>query len=527
MKFNIRKSIILIFLNVLFRLECDRVDQNLRTLESFQEDSVLIFPLIRKNGKDLINISIGTQRQNVDLIIDTAASNSLIYSNRVDTITNLNKCVYNKTLSDSFSSLGSINGKLEKFYDESVFNGVISSDKIYIQSNIDDKTKINNVVEISDYEFLLNEEDTKIRDYDGIFSLSRTANIKFNESGEKKISLLKKISLEHKIKESFMILNSKSDEKTKFSYLAFGNFSKIKDNPSLDNLNTFNISDVSSCELATDKIPDNFKHLWGCSLSELSLDIDTPDNSENSLDKIKSKMNNTYIIIDTSLDTQILIPDNTKLNFTDHNDQSLYLIEYLLNKLGSNCKIKENKPNEEKYKQQILYKTIQCTEKPKDIQGMSLNINGHAHNLTDLFVEVEELIENDANKNGIKQKIYNFQISFYQIINPNPDEKNEGSSENYYWILGIKFIYHLAAIGFDEEDKKIFFFHKNVHDIINDEESLLSFFVLSLLCVILLIIIAFLVPYILYRRSRRAMMEKLQYEIIYKKMNDITREYAK
>ena len=516
MKFNIRKSIVLFFINILFSLGGDILNQNLRTLGSSHEDSVLIFPLIRKNKKDLINISIGRKMQNVDLVIDTAASNSLIFSNRVDNFSKINKTVYNKTQSESFSS--SINTKLEKFYDNSVFKGLISSDEIYMKSSFDkNKTNISKLVEVSNFEFILNEEDIKDRDYDGILSLSRAANIK---SGEKKISLLKKISSEHNIKESFMILNSNSDEN---SYLAFGNYSNIKEYPNLENFNAFNISNVSSCNLATDIIPNNFNHFWRCSFSDLSLNIFT-ETSDNPIEKNKSKMNKTYIIFDSSLDIQILIPHNTKFNSTIENDQSIYLIDYLLNKLGSNCKIKENKSDEGNYEQNIIYKTIQCIKKPKEILGISLEMNGHEHNLTDLFSEVIDNISNNAES---KQIFFNFEISFYKILNPYAIDENEGSSPNSHWIVGKKFLNQLAAIAFDEEDKKIFFFHKNLEDTLNNEESLLSFFVLSLICVIILIIIAFLVPYILYRRSKRAMMEKLQYEIIYKKMNDITREYAK
>lgn len=45
--------------------------------------------------------------------------------------------------------------------------------------------------------------------------------------------------------------------------------------------------------------------------------------------------------------------------------------------------------------------------------------------------------------------------------------------------------------------------------------------------VLALILIFILIPYYFYRRRKRLLMEKLQYEIIYKKMEDITKECSK
>jgi len=99
-------------------------------------------------------------------------------------------------------------------------------------------------------------------------------------------------------------------------------------------------------------------------------------------------------------------------------------------------------------------------------------------------------------------------------------------------ILGTSFFMEFDQISFENSNKKIVFYggnSKDLQSVLDDPSTIgmISNFIFSSLWVLILILIFLLVPYYFYRRRKRMLMEKLQYEIIYKKMEDITKECSK
>jgi len=149
-------------------------------------------------------------------------------------------------------------------------------------------------------------------------------------------------------------------------------------------------------------------------------------------------------------------------------------------------------------------------------------LNGIAYkfSLEELFSEYSVKNENDQNY----KYTYHFKMFFYSTNN---------NSMISYWVLGNLFMKKFDSISFDSDSNRILFsggsttnLTEFTHDI-NEIEPIFSFFLLSIIFVVILIIIVLLVPYILYRQKRKAQMEKLQYDVIYKKMDDISKELTK
>jgi hypothetical protein len=153
--------------------------------------------------------------------------------------------------------------------------------------------------------------------------------------------------------------------------------------------------------------------------------------------------------------------------------------------------------NEEEFIKKIVYKPIYFI------------FNGYGYTLTKPFT--------------VKDKIYTFNIKW--------------SKDQDEYIIGNSILNNFNAIAFNQTEGKIQFYGNKFNSILNltqytqdvdeAEHETVSFFVLSLICVIVLLLLILFIPYFMYRHRKKAMLERLQYDIIYKKLNDITRECAK
>jgi hypothetical protein len=475
------------------------LETNLRLLQSKENGSVLIFPIIRKEGKYFINMAVGSALQNITMMIDIAAPQSLIYANRINPLSNATELVYDVNLSNSYLS-NSSNSSIDKFYysgnDRSATNGTISLDDFRLL-DINSNTTF-----ITGYRFILNQDDINLRNADGVLTLASVRNIK--NSPDADISLLNRLSLDKNTNNSFILINN--DETEQDSYLAFGDLEVIKENPLFINLNNINLSDtfdVSSCDV----IQNNtyLTSLWSCSLSGVSFKFE--DKTEVDATSLTA---NRYVILDTSIDN-ILVPTQATIVVIG-NDKPVLLIDYLLSNFeaAAGCKILHNSQinysfTDTYYDSMLSFKFIECSEEPENIQEIGLSINGISYKIDDLFSEIDYV---DASGNSTT--VYIFDILFYHTWK---DNTLINDANNSYWILGNNFLNSFNAIAFDEKNKKIFFFPDNSESSRPNQGSL--------------IVLVFLVPYIIYRRRRKVMMEKLQYEIIYKKMNEISRDYSK
>lgn len=139
---------------------------------------------------------------------------------------------------------------------------------------------------------------------------------------------------------------------------------------------------------------------------------------------------------------------------------------------------------------------------------------------------------------------FEYKINFYnaskihKFLLENQENINISLKDNVFEydsspvILGTSFLFGFDQISFEESNKKIEFYGGKFRDLKNilDDPSapgIFSSFIFSSLWVLILILIFLLVPYYFYRRRKRLLMEKLQYDIIYKKMEDITKEWLK
>ena len=98
-----------------------------------------------------------------------------------------------------------------------------------------------------------------------------------------------------------------------------------------------------------------------------------------------------------------------------------------------------------------------------------------------------------------------------------------------YVILGNAFMRTSNGIIFDDENAEIYFVLKsdripiNIQSVIKDkrEKRGVLFFLFTIIGVAFVILLALLIPYFFYWRSRRKMLDRLNYEIIYRRVDDV------
>jgi hypothetical protein len=193
---------------------------------------------------------------------------------------------------------------------------------------------------------------------------------------------------------------------------------------------------------------------------------------------------------------------------------------------------------------------------PKAISGV--NTWGFIYNyIFDAKSESHECIEEDIhNYTHIKCKSDLDELEFLKQINYKPlyfifngygyplnppFEKFENTytfniilSPDHEYIIGNSLLNNFKSLYLNEEEMKVRFYDYktilNATEFTRDilEEPEISFFIFSIVCVVLLLLLIISIPYIMYRQRQRTMMEKMYYDIVvFRKLNDITREVAK
>jgi hypothetical protein len=252
---------------------------------------------------------------------------------------------------------------------------------------------------------------------------------------------------------------------------------------------------MTNCSMNNFIIP----RVWNCRISHILFDSDI-DNFNKSLEFVHSA------VIDSSID--YIVAPNKKLNI-DNND--IYLAELLIKNSSSYCNFNTTYIESLTFIECIFENNVEINKINTftKINPMNIIINGYAYPINPEY----HLI--DSNKTH--------SIYFYNIIFSN--------IKNNLWSLGTPFLSNFKGILFDDNENKIEFYGNkfyNFTQFANDElfdyKPIISFFTVSVVLVIIVILLVLAIPYYLYRQRRRMMMEKLQYEVIYKKMDDISKE---
>lgn len=104
--------------------------------------------------------------------------------------------------------------------------------------------------------------------------------------------------------------------------------------------------------------------------------------------------------------------------------------------------------------------------------------------------------------------------------------------DNNYMVLGNVFLNQLDGIIYNDPEAKIYFIVKetnipiNIQSVTKDkrEKRGVLFFLFTIIGVAFVILLALLIPYFFYWRSKRKMLDRLNYEIIYRRVDDVQKE---
>jgi hypothetical protein len=513
---------------------------------SDDETHSVIFPLLNIGNKFFIDISIGEKYNNVSLLLDTNSPLSWIYKNDKN-----GNILYDITNSTSYQYLFK-NEKIDKFdfilstnQSNVVFWGNLSYDKVAVEK-FNNTTKSS--IEFLNYAFILSEyfsflslDEKQESKQAGTFSIARDNTFK----GGDLFSIFKQLKILNLIQKENFLLVRKSDKYTynlTESFIIFGDYNYYKNNLHSDSQGIKNITLVPNethyCNLF--RYDHKLSQLWACNISHISLlPINYLDNIENNFDQLNMKLQDkSYALFDSAID-EILIPIESKIfyhkNSTNPENQTIsslesmnvidYFSKFILE--NKNCKLMQfdNYLNSHKSLQTYICKTTPNNNLPDFVKNFDLNeyvivLNGYGY-----VMKMEELFKKYYSEVEKSSDYYIFNIMFYPSL-------VTGYS---YWYLGNLFLKKFNEIGFSKSENKIEFyksdnliynFTRYTKDLI-EVEPIVSFFLLSVICVIIVILIVLLVPYVIYRQRKRAMMEKLQYDVIYKKMDDITKELGR
>jgi hypothetical protein len=492
--------------------------------------NLIKIPLKEIQGKLFLDIQIGSNKNNISLLIDTVSSYSWLI-NRTEPKYNTfnNSTEFENYYYANSSSYNSINGipdnDFDKFYLST--NLSISKDKFsFSEENIYLINMMNkDNFEINKFWFALKNIESE-DSYSGGISLAR-----HYQKGEESFSIIKHIKKNNIAQgEDFRLVRTNHSQKirriqelqdtihnenenfiTDFNpYLEIGNNQKNLD----DNL-VYPFCNLFQYDIL-------FSYLWACNISHIYV---------NDLSEYKKVTNftedaifvNSYALIDTTID-YIIIPKtqivSIKNSMNSNNKLDLNIFEYFDRfLLNSTCEI---------YNLTEARQTFLCEYESNNLQGflnklnfyeISFVLNGYGISLTSnkLF-----RLYRDSKINSSKY-YFIFNIEFYSTQ----------SDLNFnLWILGNLFLKEFDSILFSESAKKIVFKTEKFYNFtdftsdIKENNPLFSVLFLSVICVILLVLIVIIVPYYIYRKRRRALMEKLHYDIIYKKMDDITKDLS-
>ena len=104
--------------------------------------------------------------------------------------------------------------------------------------------------------------------------------------------------------------------------------------------------------------------------------------------------------------------------------------------------------------------------------------------------------------------------------------------DNNYMVLGNVFLNQLDGIIYNDPEAKIYFIVKetnipiHIQSVTKDkrEKRGVLFFLFTIIGVAFVILLALLIPYFFYWRSKRKMLDRLNYEIIYRRVDDVQKE---
>ena len=259
----------------------------------------------------------------------------------------------------------------------------------------------------------------------------------------------------------------------------------LKFNFNSNNLLIGSIDSLFSEEFITNcMLYNNDKDIYdkfSCKSFYIIFNTDNFDSNEENL-----YLKNTFYILFEPLINNIIFPLSILNEF----------IEKLLTKNYENfCEIKELNFEDIKYliclKSEIK-KIIQNIYFYIILNGFGYKINGE-----NIFIEYDE-------------NYYKLDILFIE--------------NNNYIVLGKIFLNNLNEIIYNINNKKIYFFNKNIpinFNISYDKKENNNYLIYALILLIFIILFAILIPYFFYRRFKKKMLDRLIYDIEYKKVEEI------
>jgi len=259
--------------------------------------------------------------------------------------------------------------------------------------------------------------------------------------------------------------------------------------------NLFQIGETSY--IYNDIIKDDNNYITDCMLYELDSEL---------YEKWTCKTNAFIYGENITNETKNIFNNKNKIYFDFNYDQIILnsdFINFFKEKIIKNFDIfcSVNKTYKNYFSKIICDKENNKEEYSFEIRKFTIVLNGYAYSF-----EQDELLNENKELNIL-------------FVHKNNDKN---------LILGKIFMKKLKGMIFDNENKKIYFVNDinnkpiNVYEIYHDsiERFTTKFIIFSLVCVIILILSAILIPYYFYRRHKKKMLDRLNYDIIYKKVDN-------
>jgi hypothetical protein len=375
-----------------------------------------------------------------------------------------------------------------------------------------------------------------------IFSKLNIENLNNNQKKENEIENIKpRFFCKYKEKDFLVINKKKKFHNCHVSYLYLGDEfnGNIKEGKVLNNFTNLDNNKMIHKPIAVNKIGifDTFTKYIMFPIEKIDIEGREAYNYIEFFSKIVNKSSEIY-----KNTLKCFIIEENLISFSKKSliCLSKYKKDHILNDI-----------NEYFLKQNIILNTISINLNSSllldeiDKENFYNNFNNDKYKIFSLNSSIKDSnntlnITEILNNSNDYTYIFEYNIVFYDeksIINFMKEKshllKNDNifEYENNPVILGTTFILHFNQIFFKESENMIEFFGGeiiNLESLLDNEDNgFFSSFIFSTLSVILLILLIIFVPYYFYRRRKRILMEKLQYEIIYKKIEDVSNEWFK
>lgn len=352
----------------------------------------------------------------------------------------------------------------------------------------------NDTLDIVDFEFLkitidnnssllINQPDN----YGGVLSFPRRSNFYH-------YSILKVLYHKQYINENiFGIFNNES--------LIIGTYEEIKKERNIDS------NMIRNCFLYV--LDNTLYSQWVCGSNYLII--------TNNTNNIENKTNSDFINIDLKVVFEPMVyPIIIPISLKDK------ILSMLIKTSSSYCSY---------YKQEktdFMYKTNHINSKDLELYSIQCPKTETVNSI--------DILENFLNLNTFSIVLNGYVYTLYKNELFTEDQNNFylnimfANKQNFpYVILGNAFMRTLNGIIFDDENAEIYFVLKsdripiNIQSVIKDkrEKRGVLFFLFTIIGVAFVILLALLIPYFFYWRSRRKMLDRLNYEIIYRRVDDV------